>query len=51
MLVQEALDAYLQDLHADEIELLLSLEGTLDEHEEDEVRSRIEATRQTWRVS
>lgn len=50
-LVQEALDAYLQDLHADEIELLLSLEGTLDEHEEDEVRSRIEATRQTWRVS
>jgi hypothetical protein len=38
-------------LHADEIELLLSLEGTLDEHEEDEVRSRIEATRQAWRVS
>ena len=50
-LVQEAVDAYLQDLRADEVELLLDLEGVLDDHEEKEVRSRIAATRQTWRAS
>lgn len=50
-LVQEALDAYLQDLAADEVELLLGLEGMIDDHEENEVRSRIAATRQAWRAS
>jgi metal-responsive CopG/Arc/MetJ family transcriptional regulator len=50
-LVQEAVDAYLQDLRTDEVELLLGLEGVLDDHEEKEVRSRIAATRQAWRAS
>ena len=50
-LVQEALDAYLQDLRIDEVELLLGLEGVLDDQEEKEVRSRIATTRQAWRAS
>jgi len=50
-LVQEAVDAYLQDLRADEVDLLLGLEGMLDDQEEKEVRSRIAATRQAWRAS
>lgn len=50
-LVQEALDAYLGDLRADEVELLLGLEGTIDDEEERELRSNVAATRQRWRVS
>ena len=50
-LVQEALDAYLADLSADEVDSLLSLEGSLDEGEEREMRRRIEKARATWRVS
>lgn len=49
-LVQEALTAYLQDVDADEVELLLGLEGVLSEADEAEVRDRIDATRSTWRV-
>ncbi|MDN5918332.1 MAG: hypothetical protein L0I76_25090 [Pseudonocardia sp.] len=50
-LVQEAIEAYLRDLDTDEVGLLLGLAGTLDEPEEREVRSRIEAARATWRAS
>ena len=48
-LVQEALDCYLRDLGQDEIATLLDLEGTLDEHEEHELRARIDSVRATWR--
>jgi metal-responsive CopG/Arc/MetJ family transcriptional regulator len=51
VLVQEAVDAYLHDLRADEVEMLLGLEGMIDDREEEEVRSRIAATRQAWRAS
>lgn len=50
-LVQEAVDAYLQDVDADEVDLLLGLEGSLDEREAREVRDRIESTRAAWRAS
>jgi len=50
-LVQEALDAYLRDLDAGEIDMLLGLEGILDEQEEQDVRRRIEQARATWRAS
>lgn len=50
-LVQEALDSYLADLSADEMDLLLSLESSIDESEEHEMRRRIEEARATWRVS
>ncbi len=50
VLVQEALDAYLRDLGADEIDALLSLEGSLEEAEAGEVRARIDAVRSQWRA-
>lgn len=50
-LVQEALDAYLQDLDSDEVDLLLSLEGSLDEREEQEMRRRIGEAKALWRTS
>lgn len=50
-LVQEALDGYLADLGQDEVGALLALEGILDEESEQELRGRIAAARQTWRVS
>jgi metal-responsive CopG/Arc/MetJ family transcriptional regulator len=49
--VQDAITAYLQDLAPDEIDLLLGLEGTLTDHEERELRTRIDAARATWRAS
>ena len=48
-LVQEALDSYLRDLGDDELDLLLSLEGILDEGDEQEVRARVDEARATWR--
>lgn len=50
-LVQEALDAYLQGLGDSETKLLLSLEGSLNEDQESELRSRIEDARALWRAS
>lgn len=50
-LVQEALTAYLAGLEADEVDLLLGLEGILDEEEEQEMRARIDAARAVWRAS
>lgn len=50
-LVQEAVDSYLADLGQDEVGALLALEGILDDREEQQLRSRIEATRATWRAS
>jgi predicted transcriptional regulator len=50
-LVQEALAAYLHDLDTDEVDLLLSLEGTLNDDEESEMRSRIDSARASWRAS
>lgn len=49
--VQEALDAYLSDLSAAEVDLLLSLEGSIDEEEEDRMRNSIEKARASWRAS
>ncbi len=51
ILVQEALDAYLADLETDEVETLLALEGTLSESDADEMRTRIDDVRNTWRAS
>lgn len=50
-LVQEALDAYLQSLGDSETKLLLSLEGSLNEQQESELRSHIGAARAVWRAS
>ena len=50
-LVREALDAYLSDLNAGEVDLLLSLEGILDEKEGEELRKRITNAKATWRAS
>ncbi len=50
LLVQEALADYLSDREADELEVLLSLEGTLTEEEEKQVRSRIQQVREAWRT-
>jgi len=50
-LVQEALDVYLQGLGDSETKLLLSLEGSLNEQQEAEMRSRIEDARAAWRAS
>lgn len=50
-LVQEALDVYLGDLDASEIDMLLGLEGILDNQEERDVRARIAEARATWRAS
>lgn len=50
-LVQEAVDAYLQSLEADELDLLLALEGSLTEQEEREMRARIDELRALWRAS
>lgn len=51
VLVQEALSAYLQDVSADEVEMLLGLEGVLTEDDERELRSRVDSARSTWRVA
>jgi hypothetical protein len=50
-LVQEALDGYLANLKTDEVDLLLGLEGVLTESDAEEVRSRINDVRSTWRAS
>jgi metal-responsive CopG/Arc/MetJ family transcriptional regulator len=50
-LIQEALDSYLSDLDAEEIDALLGLEGILDDAETREMRTRIEDARTLWRAS
>jgi len=50
-LVEEALDSYLADLSPEETRLLLSLESSIDESEEQEMRRRIEEARTAWWVS
>lgn len=50
-LVQEAVDAYLQSVDADEIDLLLALEGSLDNAGEEGLRSRIDELQALWRAS
>jgi hypothetical protein len=50
-LVQEALDGYLANLHADEVDILLGLEGVLTESDARELRTRINDVRTTWRAS
>ena len=51
VLVQEALDAYLANLDADEVDMLLGLEGILTDDEAKEMRSRINDARAAWRAS
>jgi hypothetical protein len=48
-LAKEALDAYLRDRDAEEIELLLSLEGSVDDEDEAGIRARIDEARSQWR--
>lgn len=50
-LVQEALDAYLDDLGADEVQALLGLEGTLGDEDARRVGERIAKLRGSWRAS
>lgn len=50
-LVQEALDGYLANLNTDEVDIPLALEGVLSESDSDEVRSRIDDVRKTWRAA
>ena len=50
-LVQEALDAYLDDLGADEVQALLGLEGTLSDEDAGRVEERIAELRGSWRAS
>lgn len=50
-LVQEALDGYLSSLNTDEVDLLLGLEGMLTESDAEEMHSRIDDVRTTWRAS
>lgn len=50
-LVQEALDAYLQAVSAEEIDHLLGLEGILGDDEERKVRDRIDEARDLWRAA
>lgn len=49
-IVEEALAVYFADLNTDEIDLLLSLEGSVSDDEADEIERRIEAARATWRA-
>lgn len=51
LLVQEALDGYLASLDTDEVDLLLGLEGILTDAEAQEMASRINEARATWRAS
>ncbi|MGV0904896.1 hypothetical protein [Mycobacterium novum] len=51
LLVQEALDGYLASLDTDEVDLLLGLEGTLTDAEAQEMETRINDARATWRAS
>ena len=50
-LVQEALESYLAALDTDEVGLLLSLEGSVDDAAEREIRRRIDEARGSWRAS
>ena len=49
-LVQEALDGYLANLSADEIDALLGLEGMLSDVEAQQVHARIDEVKATWRA-
>jgi len=49
--VQEAVAAYLTELGTDETDLLLSLEGSLSADDEQQLRSRIDTVKATWRAS
>lgn len=50
-LMEEAVDAYLSDLDSRETDLLLGLQGVLDDAQEREVRARIADMRAVWRAS
>lgn len=50
-LVQEALDGDLANLYADEVDLLLGLEGVLTESDAQEMRSRIDDVKTAGRAS
>ena len=50
-LVQEALDGYLVNLDANEVGILLALEGVLTKPEAQEMRSRLNDVRTASRVS
>jgi hypothetical protein len=50
-LVQEALTGYLSDMSTEEVDLLLGLEGIIDDEDEREMRARIDTARAAWRTS
>jgi hypothetical protein len=51
VLVQEALDGYLANLNADDVDLLLGLEGVFSDSDAQQFRSRVDDVRSTWRAS
>ncbi len=50
-LIQEALAVYLQHLDLDEVDLLLTLEGSMSEHDELRLRTSIDEAWSAWRAS
>ncbi len=50
LLVQEAVQAYLDDQSDAEIEALLQLQGSITDGEADELERRLTQTRSTWRT-
>lgn len=50
-LIQEALAAYLSHLDLDEVDLLLTLEGSMSEQDELRLRAGIDEAWSAWRVS
>ncbi|OBG82540.1 hypothetical protein A5733_16570 [Mycobacterium sp. NS-7484] len=50
-IVQEALDAYLASVAPDEVDALLSLEGTFTDADADLATQAIREMRETWRAS
>ncbi len=51
VLIQEAIDAYVDDLDDEETDALLALEGVLDEAAGEEVSRRIAEVRGSWRTA
>ena len=50
-IVREAIDRYLRDEDGDDLDVVLSLEGSISDDEADEMRRRIADAWATWRPS
>lgn len=49
-LVQEAIDLYLDRTEGDDLDALLTLQGSITDEEADELRRRIDEAWATWRI-